>query len=306
MRPAAVHDVPITEEPAWPAQPVWFSLPIDGRRLQRSPIGMWVALVVLSWVSLIWGALISLPLGIGFGLFATLIVGFIVVPVWGTVWGLLGMGPASRSTLASMGFVPLHPDHPLTAVTAHYAHVLELPMPRLGTVNAFNAFAMGTDRHDATVAIGIPLLGHLTPQEAAAVIGHELGHVASGDMRRMVLMRTFQNATVWFGMTQGLKQFARWIICWGAEIMILVVSRDREYWADAVGAALAGPDAMIGALRKLEAGPPLSGDESTHARFMIRGRSRSLFSTHPTTAERIAALEQGTFLRALPVRYMRT
>ena len=73
--------------------------------------------------------------------------------------------------------------------------------------------------------------------EFAALIGHKLGHVVSGDMRRMLFMRTFQNATVWFAMAQGLKQFARWVICWAAELYILAASRHREYYADAIGAA---------------------------------------------------------------------
>lgn len=61
-------------------------------------------------------------------------------------------------------------------------------------MDVFNAFAMGLSHKDATVAMGTPLLKHLTQDEAAAVLVHELGHIVNGDMRKMMLMRTFQNA----------------------------------------------------------------------------------------------------------------
>ena len=170
-------------------------------------------------------------------------------------------------------------------------------MPTIGTIAVRNALAMGASEKWATVAIGTPLLDELTDDEIAAVLGHELGHVVSGDMRRMMLMRTFQNAMVWYGFAQGLKQFARWMLCWMAELSILAFSRRREYWADAIGAELAGKDAMIGALRKLENAPVLTSAEKTHARFMFYGGA---LSTHPSTPLRIKALEAETYLKRLP------
>lgn len=255
-------------------------------------------LVGLSWVSLIWGALISLPFGVGLAIFATMFAGFVSVPLWGTVFGFLGMGAARDSTLRQMGFQDLDEGHDLKQTAARYAQILGIPQPRLGTMEVRNAFAMGTNRADATVAIGRPLINTMRADEVNAILGHELGHVVSGDMRKMMLMRTFQNATVWFGLTQGLKQFTRWVICWAAELAILAFSRRREYWGDAIGAALAGKDAMIGALKKLEQAPVLSGTEATHARFMFRGT----LSTHPTMAQRIDALERESYIQRLPRR----
>lgn len=275
------------------------TIALDGRRLRGSVVGTWLLLVVMSWVSLLWGAMISLPFGIGIGIFATLFAGIVAVPVFGTVFGFLGMGVARDSTLRQMGFKELPEGHVLRSIATHYCQTLDIPVPRLGTIDAFNAFAMGSDRNDATVALGRPLIDSLTPQETAAVLAHELGHVVSGDMRKMMLMRTFQNATVWFALVQGVKQFVRWIICWAAELCILAFSRKREYVADAIGAALAGKDAMIGALRKLDAAPALTSNERTHARFMVRGKP---FSTHPGTTDRITAIEQETYIRRLPRR----
>ena len=240
-----------------------------------------------------------MPFGVGFGILASMFAGFFAVPLWGTVWGFLGMGSARSGTLSQMGFKQAEPDSALVATTATFAKALAIPTPQVGTIKAFNAFAMGLNHSNASIAIGEPLMDKLTPDEVAAVIGHELGHVVSGDMRRMMLMRTFQNATVWYGVTQGVKQIVRWVVCWAAELAILAFSRKREYWADAIGAALAGKSAMIGALKKLEEAPALTGDEITHARFMFRGRA---LSTHPSTAQRIGALEAETYLKQLPIK----
>lgn len=272
---------------------------LDGAALRRSILPTWLMLVGLSWVSLFWGALISIPIGVGFGILASAVAGIFAVPLWGTIWGFIGMGAASASTLRRMGFHEFPKDHALMSTCAQYCRQLDIPPPRLGTMDAFNAFAMGTDRNHATVTVGAPLLKTLTPSEVNAVLAHELGHVATGDMRSMVLMRTFQNATVWFAAFQGFKQAARWIICWAAELAILASSRNREYRADAIGAALAGKEAMIGALRKIDKGPALTSDEKQNARFMFRGK---VFSTHPSTADRIKALEEETYLRKLPMK----
>lgn len=274
--------------------------PLNGKALKSSVFPTWLALVSLSWVSLIWGALISLPFGIGFAVLGSLFAGIVAVPVWGTLFGFMGMGAAASATTRSMNYKTLDKDHPLRATAEGFAKVLEIPVPQLGTVSNFNAFAMGADPRSAMVAMGEPLLKALTPAETAAVLGHELGHVVSGDMRRMTLMRTFQNATVWFTMFQGFKQIARWVICWAAELYILAFSRKREYWADAIGAALTSKEAMIGALKKLEAAPALTSAEQTNARFMVRGRAHSVLSTHPSFAERIEALERETYLARLP------
>lgn len=273
---------------------------LNGAAMHTSTFPTWLMLVVLSWFSLLWGALISAPFGVGLGMLATFAGGMIAVPLWGTVFGFFGMNGARNSTLNSVGFKPVPNDHPLAKSTAAFAAELNIPVPQIGTMDMFNAFAMGLSHKDATVAMGAPLLNKLSDDEAAAVLGHELGHIVNGDMRKMMLMRTFQNATVWYMLSQSLKQFVRWLICWASELAILSSSRRREYWADAIGAALTSKEAMISALRKLENGPALSGVENTHARFMVRGRASGLASTHPSFAARIDALERETYLKRLP------
>lgn len=269
---------------------------LNGPALRRSVVGTWLALVGFSWISLFWGALISLPFGIGIALFASAAMGVFMVPLWGTVWGFFGLDFARSTTLQSLGFQPITGDSELARSTLRMAQALDIPMPQLGVVPFNNAFAMGRSTNDATVAIGNPLLDELTQAEVNAVIGHELGHIVSGDMRRMMLMRTFQNSTVYFALFMRVKQLARWVICWAAELYIMAFSRRREYWADAIGAALTSPEAMIGALRKLEAMPAPSGSAKAHLRFMFH----SPWATHPSTNARIRALEEGTYIRQLP------
>lgn len=302
--PPAVVPSPKPQAPNTSAAPTPAANPhvgkLDAAAMDKSIVPTWLALVVLSWFSLAWGALISLPFGVGMAIAASFLGGIISVPVWGTVFGFLGMSSAKHNTLHTMGFQKVGSDHPLHAIVSGYARDLGMPVPQIGTMPVFNAFAMGMNRSSATIAVGQPLLHSLTPDEVAAVVGHELGHIATGDMRRMMLMRTFQNATVWYMGTQRMKHFVRYIVCWAAELHICGSSRRREFWADAFGAALAGKAAMISALRKLEAGPSLSSLENTHARFMFKGRVLGMFSTHPPFEQRIAALQNETYMRRLP------
>lgn len=166
-----------------------------------------------------------------------------------------------------------------------------------------NAYAIGASADNALVVVGQPLLNTLTDTEVDAIIGHELGHVVNNDMRRMGLARSFQNSLVWYlGFSETAQQWARWILTWLSELFVLRLSRSREYWADAFGAALTGKEAMIAALEKLHQAPDLSEFERQHARLMFRGfATGSLLSTHPTLDERRSALQAETYLKRIPV-----
>lgn len=275
---------------------------LDGRAMRGSTFLTGVGLVVLSWIGLLWCFALSVPLGLGLVGFTAVLSGFFIVPAWGTVFGWLGLGGAKRSTLKQMGFEAVPAGHFLEELTVRFAKELDLRPPNVGTVSVVNAFAMGTHRDDATIAVGQPLLKMMSQEEVCAIVGHEIGHVANGDMMRMMFMRTFQNAVVWYIPTQGGKQFVRWMVSWMSELMILGHSRKREFYADAVGAALAGKSAMISALRALEGAPPITGIERTHSRFMARGVRgfAEVFSTHPSFAARVSALESEKYLRRLP------
>jgi heat shock protein HtpX len=272
---------------------------------RHGSIPTWLGLVAGSWVGLAWGSLISAPLGIGFGVAAgSAFGGFLAVPLWGTVWGLVGLGRQRDAAVRQYGVKLLPDDDPLVQRVAGLAARLGLrTRPWVGVMPHNNAYAIGASADNALVVIGQPLLDSLSEAEVDAIIGHELGHIATNDMRRMGLAHSFQNALVWYlGFSDTLQRWARWILTWVSELFVLWMSREREFWADAAGAALVGKENMLSALEKLHRGPALSDFERNHARLMVRGISTgSLLSTHPTLEERRAALEDETFLRYIKV-----
>jgi len=276
--------------------------PLNVAAMPKSIFQTWLALVALSWTSLAWSAAFTSPVGVGFVIVAFSAFGAFLVPLWATIWGFAGMARAHSRTLREIEFKDVGDDHPLAQSLQQMTQALGIPRPRIGTMPIANAFAMGSNQADATIAIGEPLMSRLMPDEIDAIIGHELGHVISGDMRRMMLMRTFQNATVWFAVVQGAKQAVRWVLCFFAELFIQRFSRKREFYADAIGAALTSKEAMIGALQAIEGYSSESSFEKTHARFMFHTpiSFHWSFCSHPPIADRIAALEQETYIARLP------
>ncbi|SOC48162.1 heat shock protein HtpX [Rhizobium subbaraonis] len=277
---------------------------IDHRAIQHSTFPTWLGLVGGSWVGLIWGSLITAPVGIGLGVAAgTLLGGLWAVPLWGTVWGFIGLGRQRANAVREHGIALLKEDDPLALRVHALAARLGLrTRPWVGTMPHNNAYAIGANADNALVVIGQPLIDNLSEAEVDAIIGHELGHVVSNDMRRMGLARSFQNALVWYlGFSRTLQRWGRWILTWLSELYVLRLSRKREYWADAVGAALTSKEDMITALEKLHQLPDLSRFERQHARLMVRGQvGGTLLSTHPTLQERRSALQSETYMRRLP------
>lgn len=181
-----------------------------------------------------------------------------------------------------------------------------------------NAFATGARRNNALVAVSTGLLNQLGRDEAEAVLGHEVSHVANGDMITLALIQGVVNTFVIFlsrviGHIVDRVVFkverghgpAFWITAIIAEIILGILasiivmwfSRQREFRADAGGAQLAGREKMIRALQALQrtAGQPHLPDQL--AAFGISGKigqgfSR-LFMSHPPLTERIAALKAG-------------
>ncbi len=197
-----------------------------------------------------------------------------------------------------------------------HAQQAGIGMPEVGVFNSPepNAFATGARRDAALVAVSTGLLQSMSQQEAGAVIGHEISHVANGDMVTLALIQGVVNTFVVFfariiGHTVDRVVFkteqghgpAFWITTIVAEIVlglfatmiVMWFSRQREFRADSGGARLAGRGAMIGALERLQqrhAGPL----PEKMAAFGISGGVASglkkLFMTHPPLDERIAAL----------------
>ena len=197
-----------------------------------------------------------------------------------------------------------------------YAKEAGIGMPEVGIFPSpeVNAFATGANKNNALVAVSAGLLNSMTREEAEAVIGHEVAHVANGDMVTLALIQGVVNTFVMFlsrviGHTvdrvvfkneegQGPAFFVTMIVAelvLGilASIIVMWFSRQREFRADRGGASLAGRGAMIAALERLASvhGQPLP---DKMAAFGISGGTpqgwKRLFMTHPPLEERIAAL----------------
>jgi heat shock protein HtpX len=189
-----------------------------------------------------------------------------------------------------------------------------LPMPRVYLIDSPhpNAFATGRDPEHAAVAATTGLLGLLDREEVAAVMAHELAHVKNRDTLIMTMTATIAGAISMlanFGMFfrggDGRGNIFALILAvivapFAAMIVQLAISRTREYGADRGGAAISGnPRALASALAKLAAGAakvpsPVAARNPAAASLYIvpgLGRGDSMFSTHPATENRIAALE---------------
>ncbi|MFW2390336.1 MAG: protease HtpX [Polyangiales bacterium] len=166
-----------------------------------------------------------------------------------------------------------------------------------------NAFATGMFRNNALVAVSTGLLRLMNKQEVEAVLGHEISHVANGDMVTLTLIQGVLNTFVLFVSRIIASQFdrGRFLIYMGlqmafgvlASIIVAWFSRRREFRADAGGANLETADAMASALNRLKAmrdAPSQLPDNLTA--FGIRGEGMlKLMATHPPLEERIARLQ---------------
>lgn len=200
-----------------------------------------------------------------------------------------------------------------------YSAKAGITMPEVGVFDTpeVNAFATGMSKNSSLVAVSSGLLQQMTRQEAEAVIGHEIAHVANGDMVTLALIQGVVNTFVMFlsrvighlvdrvvfktERGQGPAFFVTMIVAelvLGilASIIVMWFSRQREFRADRGGGALAGRPNMIAALERLNSLHPAPLPEKMAA-FGISGGGgggiKRLFLTHPPLEERIAALKAG-------------
>jgi heat shock protein HtpX len=206
----------------------------------------------------------------------------------------------------------------LVGVVRRQAEGAGIGMPEVGVFDApvMNAFATGMDRNNALVAVSTGLLQNMSRDEVEAVLGHEVSHVANGDMVTMGLLQGVLNTFVIFfsrviGMLVDKAVFrverglgpGYWIGSILAEVVLGIVaamiaawfSRRREFRADAGGASLAGRGKMIAALQRLSAAHEPQALPGEMAAFGISGKTMitALLSTHPPLADRIEALRNG-------------
>lgn len=174
-----------------------------------------------------------------------------------------------------------------------------------------NAFATGAFKNSALVAVSTDITAQMTKEELRAVLGHEISHIANGDMVTLTLVQGVLNAFVLFfsrvlaqllsgGEKRRNSGFSYLLIVLAlqtllgfvASLIVFAFSRHREYAADAGSARLLGtPQSMIAALRRLGNLQPGVLPDSLKAFGIASKRSSSIFSTHPSLEDRIDALQ---------------
>ena len=205
----------------------------------------------------------------------------------------------------------------LLATVQRQAQAAGIGMPEVAIYDApeINAFATGANRNNALVAVSTGLLRAMSRDEAEAVLGHEVSHVANGDMVTMALLQGVLNTFVIVlarivgrvvdGAISGDRDrgpgFGYYIIVFVLEMVFgffasmiaMWFSRHREFRADAGGAQLAGRQKMIAALERLAQTHGESTLPKQIAAFGINGGSvQRLLMSHPPLEVRIAALQK--------------
>lgn len=226
---------------------------------------------------------------------------------------------AKRSTGARVITNPANDTEAwLVGTVQRLAQQAGVDMPEVAIYDApdMNAFATGARRNHALVAVSSGLLQGMRKEEVEAVLAHELSHVANGDMVTLTLVQGVVNTFVIFlsriighiidrvvlknDRGYGIGYFVSVIVAQLqlgilASIIVMWVSRHREFRADAGSAQLNGKQPMIDALARLGKGAPAQLPESMEA-FGISGKHASglkrLFMSHPPIPERINALQQ--------------
>jgi heat shock protein HtpX len=208
----------------------------------------------------------------------------------------------------------------LVSTVRKQAETAGIGMPEVGVFDSPdpNAFATGANKNNALVAVSTGLLNNMRRDEVEAVLGHEVSHVANGDMVTLTLIQGVMNTFVFFlarvigfivdrvilknergaGIGYMLTVIVAQVVLGILAGMIVAwFSRKREFRADSGGAYLAGAPSMIGALealRRVQNAPSAMPEKM--AAFGIRSGPpqgwQKLFMTHPPLEERIAALKQ--------------
>lgn len=204
-----------------------------------------------------------------------------------------------------------------------YSQRLRLPcVPEVGIYHSpeLNAFATGPSKSNALVAVSSGLLANMNPDEIDGVIGHEMTHIANGDMVTMTLLQGVVNAFALFlsrilayAISMGLSKnqdseegpsFLIYnllififdiLLTFLGSMVVAAFSRWREYRADAGGAQLAGRDKMISALKRLQGAVGYEDDRAPSIdalKITHRSSWLELFSTHPPLKMRIERLMQ--------------
>jgi len=283
-------------------------------------IGLFLAtnLAVLALLSIVLSVLQSF--GINLGNNGTLLVFAVIFGFGGSLISLLiSKWMAKRTTGMQLIETPKNElEQWLVSTVRRQADKAGIKMPEVGIYDApeINAFATGPSRNNSLVAVSTGLLRSMSRDEAEAVLGHEVSHVANGDMVTMALLQGVMNTFVIvlsrvvgrvvdsliFGNRDSGPGFGYFMIVFVLDMIFGLFasfitawfSRKREFRADSGGAALAGKEKMIAALQRLAQNHGQSSLPTQIAAFGISGGLKSgigaLMMTHPPLEVRIQAL----------------
>ena len=209
----------------------------------------------------------------------------------------------------------------LLETVARQAAEAGIPMPQVAIYDSpdINAFSTGPSKNKSLVAVSTGLIQQMNQDEAEAVLGHEIAHIANGDMVTLTLIQGVVNTFVIFIARAiamvidnflrsddeeggGLGMFAYMAVVFvleailgvGASIIVAWFSRQREFRADEGGARLAGREKMIHALQRLQQSHEESHLQGSLMAFGINGGQTmaEMFMSHPPLEKRIAHLRQ--------------
>lgn len=241
--------------------------------------------------------------------------------LFGFTGSLISLAISKWMAVRAMGVRIIHQpvsadEQWLLATVRSLADKAGVGMPEVGIFDSPqpNAFATGPRRDSALVAVSTGLLAGMSRSEIEAVLGHELTHVANGDMVTLTLIQGVVNTFVIFlsrivgnivdrSMSRdsdgrGIAYFitvmvSQLVLGILASVIVMWFSRQREFRADAGGARLAGRERMIAALERLKAAHDEPLPAQLNAFGIAGGEGRGLarlFMSHPPIEERIAAL----------------
>jgi heat shock protein HtpX len=181
-------------------------------------------------------------------------------------------------------------------VVERQSSILNIKIPEIGIFQSAgpNAFATGSSKNNSLIAISSGLVSNMSRNEIEAVIGHEMSHVANGDMVTLALIQGIVNIGYFFTVI-----FAQVVLGILASTIVMWYSRQREYRADYGGAMLTSKDDMIASLRALEKCTAAKLPDQMLA-FGISNKgqksfAQKYFSSHPPLAKRIERLQQTDF-----------